>query len=83
MANNNENKINKNDLFMRLLPAFNTKIKEWERAKIYHINAVDLWNYCLKNIWQEQNNLHICDLVADILNIDIIEFQKYNDRNDI
>ena len=46
--------VTKNDLFIRLLPAFNTKIAEWQREKIANIKSLDIWNYCVHNIWHKK-----------------------------
>lgn len=77
MAQNNENIVNQNDLYIRLIPAFNTKIKEWNREKINNINKIDLWNYCILNKWQGKKDLRMYELVDDILNIDILDFWQY------
>ena len=73
MALNN----NQNNLYLRLLPAFNTKIKEWQREKLNNINPLDLWNFCVIKRWHGKNNLRMYELVDDILNIDMIDFLKY------
>ena len=69
--------VTKNDLFIRLLPAFNTKIAEWQREKIANIKSLDIWNYCVHNIWHKKENLRMYELVDDILNIDRIDFINY------
>ncbi len=81
MAINNENTLKQIDLYSRLMPAFNTKIKEWQREKIFNINQMDLWNYCLQKKWLGKKNLRMYELVDDILNIDIIDYIKFKNQN--
>ncbi len=81
MALNNNSKVNQNDLYIRLIPAFNTKIKEWQREKINNINKIDLWNYCIITKWQGKKDLRMYELVDDILNIDIVNFLKFIKEN--
>ena len=81
MALNNNSKVNQNDLYIRLIPAFNTKIKEWQREKINNINKIDLWNYCIITKWQGKKDLRMYELVDDILNIDIVNFLKFMKEN--
>ncbi len=64
------------ELYQRILPALNTKVAEFRREKI-DVEAIDIWNYCLKNKWQYRKDLRIYELVADILNIDIINLEIY------
>ena len=73
-----------NALYIRLVPAFLNKIKEWERAKFYNVKVSDLWNYCVINKWRGKNDLHLCEMVDDILHIDITDFIEFirKDRND-
>lgn len=71
---NNFNSID--DLYKRLLPAMNTKIKELKRINI-NVNNIDIWEYCLKNIWNNKNDLRIYEMVSDILNVDELELINY------
>ena len=64
------------ELYQRILPALKTKVAEFKREKIA-IEPLDIWNYCLKNKWQYRNDLRIYELVADILNIDILNLEVY------
>ncbi len=59
-----------NDLYNRLLPAIDTKLSELKRMKLYNITNLDIWNYCVQNKWKYKTNLHIYEMVNDILNID-------------
>ncbi len=83
MADYKDN-ISQNDLYIRLIPAFNTKIREWERAKFYNASPIDMWNYCIKCKWINKSNLRLYELVDDILNIDLLDYIEFirKDRND-
>ena len=77
MAQKEDNQLNQNNLYLRLIPAFNTKIKEWKREKINNINKLALWNYCIITKWQGKKDLRMYELVDDILNIDLIDFLRF------
>ena len=61
---------NKVELYKRLVPALNSKVKELEKNGEKNIKKEDLWNYFIKNKWTNINSLSLSELVDDILNID-------------
>lgn len=65
------------ELYNRLKPAFKIKIEELERKNILNIENKDLWMYLSKTKWQSEENLELCDMVSDILNLDEYDFLKY------
>ena len=65
------------ELYNRLKPAFKIKIEELERKNILNIESKDLWMYLSKTKWQSKENLELCDMVSDILNLDEYDFLKY------
>ena len=65
------------ELYNRLKPAFKIKIEELERKNILNIENKDLWMYLSKTKWQNKENLELCDMVSDILNLDEYDFLKY------
>lgn len=65
------------ELYKRLKPAFATKIDELKRKKIFSITEKDIWIYLSKTKWVNQNDLELCDMVSDILDIDEIKFLNY------
>ena len=70
-----------NDLYQRIYPSLNTKICELKRIKINYLTEKDIWNYCIKEKWNNKSNLRIHELVDDILNLDplrLTEFYKIN-----
>ena len=67
------------DLYNRVKPALNSKIKELQRENYNYIKKEDIWNYLIKNKWSKANGLVLCDIVDDILHADnekIDEFVK-------
>lgn len=77
MDENNEKFNSLNELYERVLPALKTKVAEFKRAKISFINANDIWNYCLYNIWKNRKDLRIYEIVDDILNADAFNIEIY------
>ena len=65
------------ELYNRLKPAFKIKIEELETKNILNIENKDLWMYLSKTKWQNRENLELCDMVSDILNLDEYDFLKY------
>jgi len=65
------------ELYNRLKPAFKIKIEELKRKNILNIENKDLWMYLSKTKWQSKENLELCDMVSDILNLDEYDFLKY------
>ena len=72
-----------NELFNRLYPAFNTKVKELKSDRV-NVSEVELWNYLKNNIWQNSTTLTLYDMVSDIFSITkekIINTERINDDN--
>lgn len=78
---NNEKFNSISDLYKRVLPALNTKVSELKREQITYINSLDIWNYCINNIWNNKNDLRIYEMVNDILNVDILKLEIYLKNN--
>ena len=57
------------DLYKRVLPALNCKVRELEKVGYKNIKKEDIWNYLLKNKWETVKGLKLSDMVDDILNI--------------
>lgn len=57
------------DLYKRLLPALSCKVRELEKSNYKSIRKEDIWNFLIKNKWQNINGLCLADMVDDILNI--------------
>ncbi len=67
------------DLFIKLGPCFNTKIKELNREGIDYIKKEDIWNYLKMNKWKDEYP-YLSDMVADILNLDNHVLKGYVDN---
>lgn len=65
-----------NELYARLLPAFNTKKEELDRMGI-KCREIDIWNYLKETLWKESQNLSIYDMVKDIMELDIDNLKKF------
>ena len=71
------------ELFNRLYPAFNTKVKELKNDGV-NVSEVELWNYLKNNNWQNSGSLTLYDMVSDIFSITkekIINKERINDDN--
>ena len=71
---------NKIELFKRLTPAFNCKIRELNRKNIDYIKKEDIWNFLLKTRWENVKGLDLSQMVDDILNLNNSDLEKYIDE---
>ena len=75
------------ELYKRLLPAINTKLAELKRENITNIQKLDIWNYCVANLWKKKRDLRIYEMVDDILNLDNLKLslfvtKEYKDKDE-
>ncbi len=70
------------DLYKRVLPALNCKVRELKRAGVDNIEKEDIWNYLLKVKWANAVGLNLSDMVNDILKIDKDDLIKFATSND-
>ncbi len=79
MAIDNNLGINsKVDLYKRITPALNCKVRELKKLKI-SAKQQDIWNYLVKTRWENVKGLELSQMVDDILNLDndsLVEFLK-------
>ncbi len=68
---------NKIELYKRLTPALNCKVRELKREKINYIKNEDIWNFLLKTRWENVKGLDLSSMVDDILNLNNDELEKY------
>ncbi len=66
------------DLFIKLGPCFNTKIKQLNREGIDYIKKEDIWNYLKRNKWKDSNP-YLSEMVNDILYLDNTLLKDYVD----
>jgi len=69
------------ELYDRVLPALNSKIKELRRNNINYIKKEDIWNYLIINVWTKEKGLDLADIVDDILNVSNNELDSYVKEN--
>ena len=79
MALNNETFTNMNDLYKRVLPALNTRKYELKRIK-FNVNSLDIWDYCVSNLWRNKKDLRIYEMVSDILSVDELKLKIFLDN---
>lgn len=65
------------ELYDRLKPALNTKVKELRRINYFYIKEEDIWNYLKEYKWKKTSNLNLFEMVEDILNIDVLKLDSY------
>lgn len=78
---NNQKFCSVNELYKKVLPALQTRVSELKRENIKFIDTLDIWNYCIENIWHNKNDIRIYELVSDILNVDKLKLQIYVRKN--
>lgn len=66
-----------NELYKRVYPALQSKVKELKQYKIDYIKEVDIWNYLVESRWRNTKGLMLADIVDDILNTDNEKIQDY------
>ncbi len=67
----------KSDLFKRVTPALNCKVREIEKLEKEYIKKEDIWNFLIKNKWQNVEGLVLSEMVDDILNLDNSKLMEY------
>lgn len=65
------------ELYNRLVPAMETKVRELSVTGISYITIDDIWNYLRKNKWSKSRDLTLSECVDDILNTSDLEYKKY------
>ena len=66
-----------NELYNRLLPALNTRVKDLIREDLHYIKAEDIWNYLKETKWHKANNLSLHEMVGDILGCNKSDIDDY------
>ncbi len=67
-----------NELYKRLYPALNTRKSELVSMGI-DVTELDIWNYLKESIWDNNDELNLCDMVSNILTLkdnDIINYLR-------
>ncbi len=66
-----------NELYNRLIPAMETKVRELKMNGVNYITIDDIWNYLKKYKWSKSKDLTLSECVDDILNTSDNEYKKY------
>ena len=64
------------ELYKKLIPAFNVRVNDLKRSKINGITREDIWNYLKHEKWKD-DNISLAEMVDDILNTDNEKLVKY------
>lgn len=73
---------NKMDLYKRVLPALNCKVRELNRLGIRSVEKEDIWNYLLKIKWVSTVGLSLGEMVDDILKLDKDDLVNFTSSQD-
>ncbi len=65
------------ELYKRVEPALNSKLKDLTRIGITYIQKVDIWNYLKNNYWCKKSNLSLGEIVNDIMTVPNSELKNY------
>lgn len=65
------------ELYKRVKPALNSKLKDLTRTGITYIQKVDIWNYLKNNYWCKKSNLSLGEIVNDIMTVSNSELENY------
>ena len=68
------------DLYKRLTPCLNVKIRELRKNKIDIVKKEDIWNYFVKMKWKNEKGLTLDMMADDILNIDNLVLYDYTKK---
>lgn len=70
------------DLYKRITPALNCKVRELKKLKTT-VKQRDIWNYLVKTKWENVKGLELSQMVDDILNLNndsLLEFLAKNEK---
>lgn len=65
------------ELYKRVKPALNSKVKDLKRIGIGYVQDADIWNYLKNNLWCKKTNLTLGEMVNDILTCSNIQLERY------
>lgn len=65
------------ELYKRVEPALNSKIKDLTRVGVHYVQKADVWNYLKNNVWCKKNNLSLGEIVNDIMTVSNAELEMY------
>lgn len=65
------------ELYKRVEPALNSKLKDLKRSGVHYVQKADIWNYLKNNIWCKKSNLTLGEVVNDIMTVTNAELEAY------
>ena len=72
---------NQKELYQRLIPAFNVKLRLLKKNNYSHITKKDIWNYLKDNKWCKSIDLTLADMFNDIIHADNKAIDIYLKKN--
>ena len=64
-------------LYQKLIPAFNVKNRLIKNSKYKHITNENIWAYLAEKKWKNAFNLELPEMVNDIITVDLEEINEY------
>ncbi len=62
--------LNEYDLYVRVLPVLRYKKREIFKLEYVKIKEDTIWKIFVENVWNNRENIALCDIVDDIINYD-------------
>ena len=69
------------ELYQRLIPAFNVKLRLLKESNYKDITKTDIWNYLKDNKWCKSIDLTLAEMVNDIIHADNKAIEIYIKNN--
>lgn len=67
-------------LYKKLLPAFNVKKRLILNSKYKDITNENIWHYLTETKWRQANNLSLPEMINDIITVDLSDIYKYTEE---
>ncbi len=65
------------ELYNRVTPALNSKLKDLTRVGVNYVQKADIWNYLKNNLWSKKKGLTLGEIVNDIMTVPNAELEMY------
>lgn len=66
-----------NELYSRLIPALKYKQRELKKEGCDYITYNDVWNYLKKTKWIKGSNLHLYEMINDVMKVNLEGIEKH------
>ena len=73
---------NLQQLYKKLLPAFNVKKRLIKNSKHKHITNENIWMFLAETKWKNAYNLELPEMVNDIITVDLDEINEYLNKKE-